>query len=222
MDKKGTPPSPNIYTWVSFCLLAGFAYYWLFTFSMVFLNRPTRAMAPRQSMIYSSFFNQNWRLFASTKKYSCEVNLVLKRKADSVVTDSIALVSYSMAQRRKKAPFNNYSEALERLLYVISTHIGESAKRKKEVFKKQVPLQNERFYVQETSLNLEKDSLHRANLKNLENYAKYVLAQEQVDTAGKEFQLILVRNYIKPALTPVITGANTNSEIIFVSTFKPL
>lgn len=220
MNTKGSSKKEIVHKWLSFGLLLGFVYYWLFTFSLVFFNKTTRTIAPRQSSLYYSFFNQNWRLFSSTKTYSNEVNLVVRKINDTTAADTIKLVSYNMAERKKYAPFNNYQEALDKMFIFIVADIGNLAEKKKLLLKKQFPGQDEIFYIKQTSAAIEKDSLHRENLTNLGNYSKYVLAQKKVNTTGKEFQLVIVHNYILPAKAPVASA--NNDETIFISTFKPL
>lgn len=222
MGTNETSKTEIVHKWVSCCLLLGFVYYWLFTFSLVFFNRPTRIAAPRQSLIYSSFFNQNWRLFAFTKEFSSDVKLVIRKVNDTAEATSISLVRYSMAEKRKYAPFNNYQDALEKMLHVIITDIEGQAEKRKLLLKKQFPGQQEDFYVHAASVNLENDSLRRQNLKNLRNYGKYVLAQKHIDTTASEFQLVIVHNYIKPAIAPVVSADHSNEEVIFISTFQPL
>jgi hypothetical protein len=209
-----------VHKWLSFGLLFGFVYYWLFTFSLVFFNKTTRTVAPRQSLLYSSFFNQNWRLFASTKPYNIEVNLVVKKINDTAVADTVQVVQYNMAERRRHAPFNNYQEALDKLFIFITLEMEKIAGQKKLLLKKQFPARDENFYTSEASAAIERDSLYREQIDNLNNYSKYVLAQKNIRTAGKAFQLEIVHKYILPAKAPVASGANT--ETIFVSTFKPL
>lgn len=220
MDTKGSCKKEIVHKWLSFGLLFGFVYYWLFTLGLVFFNTKTRTIAPRQSSLYYSFFNQNWRLFSSTKTYSTEVRLLVRKINDTTASDTIQLVSYNMAERRKYAPFNNYEEALDKMFIFIAADIGKLAEKKKQLLQKQFPGQDENFYVGQTSAAIEKDSLRRENLTNLENYSKYVLAQKHVTTAGKEFQLIIVHNYILPAKAPVASA--NNDETIFISTFKSL
>lgn len=222
MNTKDIPIKKIAYKWISFFVLFAFIYYWIFTVSLVFFSKPTRLAAPTQSSLYSSLFNQNWRLFAFTKMYSTEVNVVVRKINDSTAADTIGIVSCSMAEKRKYAPFNNYEEALERMLAVLIADIGGKAERKKLILKKQSPGQHENVYVQEVSGEIEKDSFSQKNLSNLNNYAKYVLAHKHIDTSGKEFQLIIVHNYIKPVNTPVAAEKNANKEIIFISTYKPL
>lgn len=222
MNTKDTSIKKIAYKWISFFVLFAFIYYWLFTVSLVFFSKPTRLAAPTQSSVYSSLFNQNWRLFAFTKMYSTEVNVVVRKINDSTVADTIGLVSCSMAEKRKHAPFNNYEEALERLLAVLIADIGGKAEKKILLLKKQSPGRHENFYVQEVSREIEKDRFSQKSLSNLNNYAKYVLAYKHIDISGKEFQLIIVHNYIKPVNTTVVTERNENKETIFISTYKPL
>lgn len=220
MNTKSPGKKEIAHKWLSFGLLLAFVYYWLFTFSLVFFNKTTYSVAPRQYLFYYSFFNQNWRLFSSTKTYSDEVNLLVRKINSTAATDTIKLVSYNMAERRKYAPFNNYEEVLERMFILAATDIGTLAEKNVLRLKREFPGKEENFYITQASAAIEKNSLHSGHLTNLENYCKYVLSRKNIDTAGKEFQLVIVHNYILPAKPPVVSA--NNNATIFVSTFKAL
>jgi hypothetical protein len=211
-----------LFKWVSGCLLLAFVYYWLFTLSLVFFNRSTHAAAPRQSSLYASFFNQNWRLFAVTRNHSNELNFVVRTVGRLSETDTIPLVSYSMAKKKQYAPFNNYEDALERLLFLAMNDLENAAEKKKALVQKQFPGNNEMFYVQQGSMLVENNRYNQSTIKNLENYGKYVVRQQHADTSGKEFQLIFVQHYILPAIAPFVPADKSNNDTIFISTYKPL
>ncbi len=221
MNIKYAPIKKIIYKWFSLCLLFSFVYYWVFTISLVFFNKPTREAFPRQSLVYSSLFNQNWRLFSYTKKYSVQLNLVVRTINSASETDTINLAGYIMAERRKYAPFNSYEEALERLVHTTITNTGEDAEKKTAQLKKEVTGKDDFFYVEQSSAVIEKDNRNKDNLTNLENYARNALHEMDIDTKGKEFQLIIFHHYILPSTAPGSQAFNTNDQTIFFSSYKP-
>jgi hypothetical protein len=221
MSTKDLSKKDTLYKALSFLLLAGFLYYWIFTISLVFFSKPTREAFPRQSLVYSSLFNQNWRLFSYTKKYSVQLNLVLRTINSSSTTDTINLASYIMAEKRKYAPFNSYEDALEKLVHSTVTSTGEDAAKKAAQLKKEVAGKDDFFYVEQSSAAIEKDNRNKDNLTNLENYARNAMLEMDIDTKGKEFQLIIFHHYILPSTAPGSQAFNTNDQTIFFSSYKP-
>jgi hypothetical protein len=127
-----------------------------------------------------------------------------------------------MAKKKQYAPFNNYEDALERLLFLAMNDLENAAEKKKALVQKQFPGNTEMFYVQQGSTLVENNRYIQSTIKNLENYGKYVVRQQHADTSGKEFQLIFVQHYILPATAPVVPADKSNNDTIFISTYKPL
>ncbi|MES2850866.1 MAG: hypothetical protein V4685_17530 [Bacteroidota bacterium] len=221
MSTKDLSKKDTLYKALSFLLLAGFLSYWIFVISLVFFSKPTRDVFPRQSLFYSSLFNQNWRLFSYTKKYSVQLNLVLRTINNSSTTDTINLAGYQMAERKKYIPFNSYEEALERLVHTTITNTGKNAENKAARLKKEVAGKDDLFYVEQSSAAIEKDNRNKDNLTNLENYARHAMHEMGIDTKGKEFQLIIFHHYILPSTAPGSPVFNTNDQTIFFSSYKP-
>lgn len=222
MQPANTPKYPIAYKWLSYCIVAAFFYYWLFTTGLIFFRKSITAVSPRQTAVYNAFWRQNWKLFASTYIYNRELKLVLRDKLNPAESDTVALVSYAVSEKRKFAPFNNYEDALDHLLYRIMNGLEMQLTAKKIALQKQFPNQPDSFYMQQSSLLTEGDSLHQTDLQNLISYGKYVLNKKNIDTTGKEFQLILVYEYIHPQVPPANVVANGNAATFFISTFKNL
>ncbi|MFT3682325.1 MAG: hypothetical protein QM791_18870 [Ferruginibacter sp.] len=220
MNAKESPGS-IAYKFLSICLLLGFIYYWLFTFGLVFSYRTVRKIAPAQTVVYSSLFNQNWRLFSFTKPYNSEADFIVRKITDPSKTDTIHLLGYSIEQRRKYAPFNYFPEALNRIIGRTLDHADNLLQTKKRLLQKQQPGQAEAIYLQAVSLQAETDSLLIPDLKNLKSYGKYILEKKQADTNGLEFQLRIVHKYIDPVKTFNIADSSKN-RVVFISTFKSL
>lgn len=211
-----------LFKWLSYCLLLAFIYYWLFTMGLVFFNRATRTVAPRQSMLYTSFFNQNWRLFAITKTYSTELDFVTRQPGTNGKADTFQLVKYSIAQKKLYAPFNNYQDAMERLLFLSITDLSATAEKKRQLLIDRFPGKGSDFYRQQLTALLENDPAQQQLISNLENYGKYILAKAGQAISGKEFRMILFHRYILPATSPVTDPGNLNIDTVFISTYKPL
>ncbi len=213
------PKQPGLqiaYKWVSCCLVAAFLYYWLLSYGLIFFRPFIHRVAPGQVETYDAFWWQNWRLFSSTSTYKRELNLVLKDRQQPSRTDTIDLVRYSIAQKRQRAPFNNYHDALERLLYTVMNSLENRLRKERNA----VGNMTDSVFLQQSSALLKNDSIFRASLQNLENYARYVIRELHKDAAGKEFQLVLAYRFIPPPGTPA-NAVVQDKKIIFVSNFKP-
>lgn len=208
------------YKWLSYLLVAGMVYYWLFTLGLIFFNKSLHNSTPRQTAVYNAFWHQNWRLFAVTKPYNRELDMVIRQKADPAKTDTIDLVKYSVAEKRKHAPFNNYEDALDHMLYGIMNGLEMQLYYKHLSLKKQYPGRPDSFYMRRGNQLLLADSLRQQRLQNLYQYGRYVMRQIQWDTAGKEFQLIVAHKFIPPQKPPESAVTEGDRKIVFVSPYQ--
>lgn len=222
MNRKALFQKDILFKWLSYCLLLAFIYYWLFTMGLVFFNHATRTAAPRQSMLYTSFFNQNWRLFAITNTYSSELSFVTRQPGTNGMADTFPLVQYSIAQKKQHAPFNNYQDAMERLLFLAITDLSATAEKKRQLLMNTFPGKSTDFYTQQVTALLEKDPAQQQVISNLENYGKFILTKTGKTTAGKEFRMILFHRYILPAGYTDSAAGNRDIDTVFLSTYKPL
>lgn len=212
---------PIAYKWLSYVIVLAFVYYWLFTIAIIFLPKTINTTTPRQAAVYTAFIRQNWQLFAASKVYNRQLNVVLRDKITQQPTDTIDLVQYTIAEKRKQAPFNNYEDAIDHILYKEMNGLERQLAVKKKILQQQFPGRADSFYMQQSSLLLEQDSL-QPNLHNLVNYAKYVLQQKKITTANKEFQLTEMHKYIQPQLPAYSIAGDSTAEPLFISTFKNL
>jgi hypothetical protein len=208
------------YRWLSYCIVVAFACYCLFTLSVIFLPKTTHSIMPRQKAVYNAFVRQNWQLFTVTQVYVKELNFVLRDKLNRQQTDTIPLVKYLINEKRKHAPFNNYEDALDALVHRYMYGVELRLTEKRRLLKKQYPGQTDSFYMRQSSLLLENDSLHREYLDNLISFGKYVLRQQHIDTVNREFQLVQVHNYTLPKKPQFFLAGDSLREPVFMSTYK--
>ena len=117
--KPAATTSYNItYKWLSCCLVLAVACYWLMTFGLVFFGSKVSSAIPKPTLLYRTFARQNWRLFAITKLYNRQMNFIVRDKQNPAKADTTDLVQYLLTEKRAYAPFNNYEDALDRILYI--------------------------------------------------------------------------------------------------------
>lgn len=207
---------------VSYLLLLLFAYYWVFTFGMIFYRDRMPALAPRQMTIYKSFLRQEWRLFEVPKLYNRHLNFIIRDRLDHSKTDTVDLVRYIIGQKIKFAPFNNYEDALDHILYNVMNKLEGQLNKQKEALQRQFPNRSDSFYVQQASLLVEADTVNPAPLQNLVGFGRHILQQEKMDASNKEYRLNLVYIYIPPQTAPPGSFSTGRQQTIFVSAFRPL
>lgn len=208
------------YKWLSYCLAAGFIYYWLFTMFFLFFNKTVYQVTPKQAGLYQAFCKQTWRLFAYSTFYNREVELVVRDKTNPAVTDTVHLVQFSIARKRKAAPFNDFYDGFDQLLYWMLNDMETQLVREQKKLKEQFPGKQDSFYMRQSNALVIADSVQRQPLQNLENYGRYVMRELQKDTTGKEFQLVLVHKFIPPAKPAAGSVATGNLQTLFISSFK--
>jgi hypothetical protein len=218
MKPKEPPVYIIAYKWVSYCIAAAFICYWLFTLGYILFRNPVQVMMPRPAGLYKTFLRQEWRLFEIPKNYNREMKLVVRDKQYSAKADTIDLVQYLVAQKRKYAPFNNYEDALERLLFNIMNRLEGQLYEKKALLQKNLPNKSAAFYMQQVSQLTEADTANAVNLQNIIAFGKHILAKEKTDTAGKEYQLIFLFKYIPPQ--NIAPPLHTDEQTIFITSYR--
>jgi len=210
------------YQWLSWCLLIAFGYYWLFTIGLVLFGKSVSAIAPNQTVLYRTFARQNWRLFAISKVYNRQMLFITRDIQNPSVADTTDIVQYLLAVKRKAAPFNNYEDAMDRILYIVMNGVEIQMMHQKEKLQKQSPGQTPDFYLRECCLLVEADSARYKDIGNITAFGKYMMKEKGLPTNGKEHQLIITHKYIPPSKPAAQTVSNGDAQTIFVSTYKPL
>lgn len=215
---KGKPPI--VYKWLSWLLLLAFAYYWLLTFGLVLFSKTVSARFPHQTVLYRTFARQNWRLFAISKVYNRQMLLVTRSIQNPAATDTTDIVQYFLAIKRDAAPFNNYEDAMDRILYIVMNGVEMQMINYKKTLQQQNPNKPASFYLAQCSALVEADA-RQEGINNIVAFAKYMLKKKKISTAGKEYQLIITHKFIQPSSPPSGSVANGSIQTIFASTFKP-
>ncbi len=221
MKQQETAGKLIAYKWYSYCAVAAFVFYWMVSISMLYLRDKVDKVAPKYTALHKTFWRQSWRLFAYTKMYNRQLNLIIRDQTDTFATDTIDIVQYSLAQKRKDAPFNNYEEGVDRVLYLIMNLVSASMDEKKKALKAHFPGNTDEWYITKASALIQADTAHPENLQNLEAFAKRMLEETNKTTNGKEFQLQMTHKFIPPQLPPAGTFSKGDVRIIFQTGYKP-
>lgn len=184
---------------------------------MILFRDKLPSVLPRQAAVYKTFLHQEWRLFEIARNHNRKMNIIVRDKINPLQADTVDMVQYLVAQKRKYAPFNNYEDAMERLLSNIMNRLENQLTGNKEALKKKFPGKPESFYMEQTSLLTEADTMHNENLQNIIAYGKYILEKQKINTAGKEYKLSLIYKYIPPENTALKGNAE---DIIFTTAYK--
>ena len=220
MKPAGTASYNIAYKWLSWCLVLAVACYWLMTFGLVFFGSKVSSAVPKPTLLYRTFARQNWRLFAITKLYNRQMNFIVRDKQNPAKADTTDLVQYLLTEKRAYAPFNNYEDALDRILYIIMNGVEIQMNQKKTILQKQFPNKPADFYMQHAAVLVETDSLHQENIENIVAFGKYVMERKKTSTAGKEYQLSIIHKYISPAKPKEASVPQGDEQIVFISSYK--
>jgi hypothetical protein len=212
--KPAFTKSAIAYPLLSYGILLLFAWYGIFTVVMLFIPKTTAQYLPRQAAVYHVFFVQNWHLFAQTKLYNRELNMIV---SDSLTgqKDTIDLVHYSITQKRKHAPCNQYEDAIDHLLFFSMNQLEMRLTEKEQELKKADSLQPVAFYLQKSCMQVRQDSAGKRILQNFHQYGTYVLRQMNKPVAGKHIQFEILHRYIAPAQPPLGPFTVGNIQKVF-------
>ena len=208
------PPANIAYPKLSALLIGAFVYFWLLTIAVGMFYRPVRNYCHRQVLVYNTFWRQNWRLFAYTKLYNRQLNLLIHHPHQSGKTDTLDIVQWSLSQKRSHAPFNNYQDALDHLLYNFMNTLEMQMSQQLQPLAAGHPgiSDSARLLAASAKLAAQPEILH-----NLVAYAIMMMKDRKPDTTGCTYSLQLVHRFIPPATSK--EGAT--QRILFQSPFQP-
>ena len=209
------------YKWLSCGIIVVVAYYWLLTFGVVIFSKTVATIAPNQTLLYRTFARQNWRLFAFTKVYNRQMNFIVRDKKNPAMADTTDLVQYLLVEKRAYAPFNNYQDALEKILYLEMNGIEAQMNKQHKIALDKYPAKPAIFYMEKAYAFTQADSLQQQNINNVIAYGKYMMQREKKDTTAKEYQINIIHKYIFPTRPQEPTAPGSDEQLIFISTYKP-
>lgn len=189
---------PVAYKLASYFAIFCFLVYWFITSFMIAMPKTLKNVAPKTFYTYNVVIRQNWHLFSNPSVYNKHVLFVLRDKKNHDKTDTLNITKYFINERIARAPFNNYYDNLDHVLYRISHYLeGDNVKTINQL-KKQDSLQTNLWYIQQScSISVLKNP-PITHFTNLIGMCKQVLVHEKINTAGKEYQLLIKNNYIPP------------------------
>lgn len=214
MKQVETKTGTIAYKWVSYGALLLFLVFWFFTFGLMYFKKTADKINPYINVAYKTFWRPNWRLFARTKLYNRQLNVILY-DSSRAARDTLDLVQHSLYLKRKYAPFNNYEEGLDRYLYVVMNNIEAALTKKKVMLRKEFPGNTEEWYVLKASQQLAEDNRETRDLKNLETYVMRMLLDKEINTGGKQYQLQMTYKFIPPQHPPAGNFNRGNATVIF-------
>ena len=220
MKPVETTSNKIAYKWLSWCIVGIVIYYWFITFGLVFFSKPVSSAIPQQTFLYRTFCRQNWRLFAITKVYNRQMNFIIRDKQDPSKADTTDLVQYLLTEKRKYAPFNNYEDALDRILYLEMNGVEIQMNEQKKKLKDKFPDSTTTFYLQQACVQVDSNFRYHQNIDNIISYGRYMIQREKKDTTGKEYQLSIIHKYISPALPKEPSTPGSDEQTVFISTYK--
>ncbi len=177
-------------------------------------------LSPRYVALHKVFWRQNWRLFAYTQLYNRQMNVIIRSSHDTTAADTTDLVQYSLTQKRRYAPFNNYEDGLDRVLYTTMNLLESRLEQYKKGLKTKSPGHTDEFYMLQASSLVETDTVAAKNMFNLDVLAKKMLQENKVDTSGKEYQLMIIHKYIPPQKPADSSYSKGNQQFIFQTRYK--
>ena len=126
---------PIAYKWISFIAVLGFVYYWIFTLFSIGLAKSFTSKFPKQHIVHNVLVRQNWKLFSNPSILNRHIVFITRDINNIDKTDTLNLTTYFIKNRIKDAPFNNYDDALDHILYRIGYYFEEQLKKKIELVK---------------------------------------------------------------------------------------
>lgn len=189
---------PIAYRTISYVAICCFLIYWILTSLIIGLPKTLKKISPKTHHAYTLVIRQNWHLFSNPSIYNKQVLFVVRQIKNPQKTDTFNITRYFISQRIARAPFNNYYDNLDHVLFRISHYLETENIATLNKLKKQDSLQSNLWYIQQSSKISAAQEPPIVHFTNLLNISKQVLIDEKIHTVGKEYQLVIKNNYIPP------------------------
>lgn len=189
---------PIAYKVISYLAIGCFVVYWIITLLMVGMSKTLKKNSPKTHFAYNLTIRQNWHLFSNPSSFNKHVLFVIRPKANIQKSDTLDITRYFINMRISKAPFNNYYDNLDHILFRISHYLEAENIATINKLKKQDSLQSNSWYIEQSSKISAAKQPPIVHFTNLIGMCKQVVINEKIDTVGKEYQLLIKNSYIPP------------------------
>ena len=204
----------------SVLLIIFFIFFWICTLPYITAGKTFFNRFPLLYNTYKLFVRQDWKLFYKPHPYNRHIQILLIDSLHPQHTDTIDLVKYIQTQKRRYAPFNNYEDGLDNLLFRASNYFESQLRQKKEQLKKENPAMADSLCNAVAVNYMETDHKTKVATDNITNFSKYLLRNMSVDTTGKIYRLVIFYEPIMPYYSNEYLSDSYKIQTVYVSSLK--
>lgn len=220
MKQQNPQPDQPIHFRLSLLICTGFLLFWLMSILIASDSVPVKKITRPVSTVYSLLFRQYWHFFTYSQDSQREIWVVLQDAKTGRVTDSLDIIPLSIAERKKRAPFNTVASDIDHLLFGqirgIYFVVQDAYKKNEGKFaNKLLQLENARQQALQSTTSLR----HEHNIAWI---AAWLLKENQISTTGKTARFILKTRYNKPMPATGMDQWQGTTLPYFISEPKPL
>lgn len=220
MKQQNTQPDPPIQFRLSLLICSGFIVFWLMSILIASDSLPVKKITRPVSTAYSLLFRQYWHFFTYSQDSQREIWVVLQDSKTGQVTDSLDIIPLSIAERKKRAPFNTVASDIDHLLFGQIRGIYFVVQ---DVYKHSEGLFADKF--QQLQYARQKALQNNACIRHEHNIAwitAWLLNENHISSSGKTARFILKTRYNRPMPANGMDQWQGSTIPYFISEPKPL
>jgi hypothetical protein len=187
-----------LYKLLPFIILLVFFFYWVANICVILSANTSQKNIGYSFPLLVKLSGASWRLFAPPFNYNDRMYLILRDKRTSEITDSIELLENIAYEKRLHAPFNQHENIIDHLVNHAVGSLKTTLVEYRDQLKKANPNETDSFYKAMSSSETINDISGAQQIGTLTNYCKWLIAQKNIDTVGKEWKIALSEQKIAP------------------------
>jgi hypothetical protein len=179
-------------------IIVVFLSYWIISIPLSITKNGGKNKFAIAFPLLNKLVGHSWNFFSGPFYNNDRMYFILRDSNTHVVTDTLEMLEDITSQKRSHAPFNQKENIIDHLISHNVLIIENSIINSKKQLKQTLPQATDSVYQAKAFIMVSNDNNCRQALKTLENYCKMIAAEKKIDTANKEFKIIIAGKSIKP------------------------
>lgn len=203
----------------TYLALGLFVAFWIITFAFVFPTKIFRKKVPKVAWCFDQVWGQKWNFFTQPHLYNDRLVFVVKKSANTSITDSIDVLKLLWKDKQNNAPFNTKEDILDHIMLRQNAYLREAIENAKQVAKVDSNYYTKKDADKIVSSMVENSNNGRNILNNIEAFGKLMLQKHSKKISDStSYKILFYTDYIKPYNNQ--TSIANHCVIDFESSYK--
>lgn len=209
------------YSLLSYLCLGTFFLYWLIIFILVmppgYANKTMSEKAP----MFKNMFGISWKLFTPPFTYNDRLYYIVRDIERPYRADTLEVLEKIALQKQRNAPFNDEENVIDHLVNNNVSGVKRTVWFNKKMPSQDTPGTTDSLYIAHAIAAVAATNNYTAFVTTLNNYCRVILKENNIDTIGKEFKIIITEKKIPPFKHIGDPSFLQKETLVFETPYKP-